>query len=66
MNKTEFLDSVKDFYEKRKGGDAGAWAYCFTPGLQPTYWASSYPALVYSLTGLLDSLSFEDKTEWLE
>jgi hypothetical protein len=66
MEKTEFLESIKGFYEKRKRRDAGAGAYCFAEGLQPTYWASSYPALVYSLTGLLDSLSFEDKTEWLK
>ena len=65
MDSAELLNGLKNFYNKRQCGEVSPGAYSFTPGLEPTYWASSYPALLYSLTGLLDSFSAEDKKQWL-
>lgn len=66
MKSAELLNGLSKFYSYRQCSDVSAGAYCFSPGLEPTYWASSYPALLMSLTGMLDSLDLDIKEKWLE
>lgn len=65
MNYENFLHGIKKFYDKRENKNMGPGSFCFTPGLEPTYWASSYPAIVFSLTGILEEIDDEYKKEWL-
>jgi hypothetical protein len=66
MDSSTFLNQIKGFYELRKPEGAAEGAYSFTPGLEPTYWSSCYPALAYSLTGILKLIDSDLKTKWLE
>ncbi len=66
MDSAELLKGLQTFYSKRQCKDVSPGAYCFTPGLEPTYWASSYPALLFSLVGLLKLIDTDIKEQWLK
>ena len=65
MESAAFLRGIRDFYAKREVKSEFFGAHSFTPGLQSTYWASSYPALIYSLSGQLENISQEKRNQWL-
>jgi len=65
MNSRELKEGLKNFYIRREVNNSSFGPHCFTQGLQPTYWASSYPAMLYSLIGILDGIKDEDKKSWL-
>ncbi|MCK5758247.1 MAG: hypothetical protein KAH14_04065, partial [Clostridiales bacterium] len=65
MKSRELKEGLKNFYKRREDINSSFGPHSFTPGLKPTYWASSYPAMLYSLIGILNEFSDEDKNSWL-
>ncbi len=65
MKSRELKEGLKNFYKRREDINSTFGPHSFTPGLKPTYWASSYPAMLYSLIGILNEFSYEDINSWL-
>lgn len=64
IGSARLLNGINEFFSRRKIASGVFEGYSFTPDFPATYWASAYPALTYSLVGLLRETDDFYLNEW--